>query len=244
MPKFNDLYLSTTPISNTFLPFAIAGQNVTEDGKTHNTPLLEIKNLMVDAVKTLFAELEETGKFNCKLMPSTVFGKYDNGTNKYNEVGRFISQDVIDFLNDQYGEYKWAGFENMFDELFRKQLKFGDQYAYLRVFSRGKENAIYKRTRAKVLKLFEQANYQIPLIDDERDEFKKIFRDAYFDLIEGIIKKETGHPVSNYDGLHIIEKPSDMQIALQMIRNNEKFNAEDFSKTEGLNDTDNFSWRY
>ena len=90
MPKFNDLYLSTTPISNTFLPFAIAGQNVTEDGKTHNTPLLEIKNLMVDAVKTLFAELEETGKFNCKLMPSTVFGKYDNGTNKYNEVGRFI----------------------------------------------------------------------------------------------------------------------------------------------------------
>lgn len=240
MPRFNDLYLSKESISSTYLPFPIAGQKVTEDGRTKNTPLLEVKNLMVDTIRTTFAELEATGKFNCRLMPSTVFGKYENGTNKYDEVGRFISRDVIDFLNDQYGEYKTRGFENMFNILFYTPIKIDGEVGYLRIFSKGKDNVIYKRTHDKIIQLFEQANYKIPFTGSQREQFKAIFRDAYFSLIEGVISKQNGHALTN-NGEHIIEKKSDLQIALAMIRKNQKFSLDDFNTVEGFN---NNNYRY
>lgn len=223
MLEFKDLYLSTTPITDTFLNRKINGQEVTSDGKTKNTPLLEIKNLMVIAVKRTFAELEKTGKFSVKLMPSTVFGEYQDGKRKYDEVARFIVEDVIEFLNDQYGSYGKNGFESMFNKIFSTPLTVDGKKQYLRVY----DDAIFKRTNKKVFNLMEQANYTIPLTDNQREAFKKIYRDAYYNLIEGTILLKNNEPILK-KGEHIIVKKSDLQNAHFLIKNHINLQKDNF----------------
>lgn len=225
MPQFRDLYLSDKPISSTYLDRVINGQNVTADGRTQNTPTLEIKNQMVTAVKRTFLELEKTGKVPKNLVPSKVFGFNSNNENNYNEVARFIVEFVIEFLNDQYGSYKNDKFENMFDAIFSQPVNTDLGKRYLRI----DPYAIYKRTNNKVRALFEQVNYQLPFSEMQRQKFKQIYRDAYYDLIEGVIAMRNNQPVVR-NGKHIIESPSELQIALRMIKNNSKFYAQDFGQ--------------
>lgn len=229
MPQFKDLYLSKDPISSTYLNRVINGQNVTSDGRTHNTPTLEIKNQMVTAVKRTFLELEKTGKVPKNLVPSKVFGFNDNHENNYNEVARFIVEYVIEFLNDQYGSYKNNKFENMFDAIFSQPVNTDLGKRYLRI----DPYAIFNRTHDKVCALFRQANFQLPFTALQREKFKQIYRDAYYDLIEGTIAMRNNQPVVK-NGKHIIESPSELQVALKMIKNNSKFYSSDFGKVNTL----------
>lgn len=216
MQSFKDLYLSSTPITDTYLNRLIAGQETTDDGRTKNTPLLEIKNLMVVALKELFKQFDQTGKFSTPLTPRSVFGVDENGENNYNEVARFIVINVIEFLNDQYGDYGENGFESMFNKIFTTPIKTSQGTKYLRIHN----DAIYKRTARQVRELFEEANYQLPLTYKQREKFKQIYRNAYYNLIEGVIAYKKNEPATTNYGKHIVVQKSDMQVALNMIKEN------------------------
>lgn len=216
MQSFKDLYLSSTPITETYLNRFIAGQETTNDGRTKNTPLLEIKNLMVDALKEIFKQCDQTGKFSLPLTPRNVFGVDENGENNYNEVARYIVISVIEFLNDQYGDYGKNGFDSMFNKIFTTPIKTNKGTKYLRIH----KDAIYKRTYKQVHELFEEANYQLPLTYKQREKFKQIYRNAYYSLIEGVIAYKKNEPATTNYGKHIIVQKSDMQVALKMINEN------------------------
>lgn len=215
---FDDIYFSDEPISSTYLNRVIKGQNSTPDGKTQNTPLWEIKNLMVTAIKKTFWELEQTGKVPKNLVPSKVFGFNEHGENNYNEIARDIVI-MIDNLNDNYGSYKNSKFENMFNKIFSKPVVVDNKERYLRIVP----NAIYNRTNQKVRKLFEEANYKLPLDIRQREKFKQIYIDAYINLIEGKVEFRNGK--------RVIVKESDLQIALNTIEKNHNFNSMDFIST-------------
>lgn len=228
MPQFKDLYLSNKPISSTYLDRIIKGQEIV-DNKTRNTPLLEIKNQMVTAIKRTFLELEKTGKVPANLVPSKVFGINYNGESNYNEVARFIVELVIEFLNGQYGSYKINKFEGLFDAIFSRPVNTDAGPRYLRI----DPYAIYNRTHSKVCALFREANYQLPFNASQREKFKQVYRDAYYDLIEGKIAMRNNQPVVR-NTRHIIEYPSELQLASKMIKNNEKFYSNDFGTNHTL----------
>ena len=219
MSKFTDIYLSDEPVMNTNITF--------RDGTTSMTPLWSVQNLMVYALQRQFAEIQEEQEIPFRLRPQTVFGMTEQGESKYTAIARYMVM-LTETLNDQFGKRVSNEHITMFNNLFKKPVDVNGKKMYLRV----KEDALYWRTNRKVRAVFAKANYIIPLPDKYHKEIKKIFEDAYIDLIEGKIERKDNKPVMK-NGQHNIIEPSDFQIANQMIFDHKQFYESEFNTSSG-----------
>ena len=204
MPKsrvFREIYLSNKPITDKTIK--LPGKE-----ERNTTPLWEVQGLVVNALKKVFEEM--SSHYDERLMPSTVFGVDKNGNRKYDRIAGYIAHNVIETINDKHG--------NMFKTLFTTPINVEGKTQYL-AFD---QNLIYKRIASKVKACMRKANYSLPLPDSIQREIKTIIENAYIDLLEGKIDKSNNK--------HTIEEPSDFQLALQMIKRNQKFYYSDFEK--------------